>query len=154
MLRTWAHPACRKPWGSSPGPHKPDRVAQACNPSILEVEAGGSEVQGQPQLHSKFKVSLGQPHKTLSYGRKGGREGGKEGGREGRRKASRRKGKFPSFQAISTDGAYCTSTDCQRIKTLMSKLPEGHKTRHRDQSCPNTQNSCHQSPQGSLRVPP
>lgn len=29
------------------------------NSSILEVEAGESEVQGYPQLHSEFKVSQG-----------------------------------------------------------------------------------------------
>lgn len=30
----------------------------ACNFSIWEVQAGGSRVQDQPQLHSKFKANL------------------------------------------------------------------------------------------------
>lgn len=30
----------------------------ACDPSIQEVEAGGSGVQDHPQLHSEFKASL------------------------------------------------------------------------------------------------
>lgn len=29
------------------------------SPSTQETEAGGSEVQGKPELHSKFKTSLG-----------------------------------------------------------------------------------------------
>lgn len=32
---------------------------QACNLSIGDVEAGGSGIQGQPQLHCEFKVNLG-----------------------------------------------------------------------------------------------
>lgn len=34
-------------------------VAHACNPSIPEVGAGGSQVQGDLQLHSKYGVSMG-----------------------------------------------------------------------------------------------
>lgn len=34
-------------------------VACACNPSIWEVESGGSGVQGYPQLHCEFTASLG-----------------------------------------------------------------------------------------------
>lgn len=35
-----------------------DIIIYACNPSTLEMATGGSRIQGQPQLHSKF---LGQP---------------------------------------------------------------------------------------------
>jgi hypothetical protein len=34
-------------------------VAHACNPSTQEAEAEGSQIQGQPILHSEFQVSLG-----------------------------------------------------------------------------------------------
>lgn len=33
-------------------------VAHAYNPRTQEVEAGGSELQGHPQLHSKFEVRV------------------------------------------------------------------------------------------------
>jgi hypothetical protein len=36
-------------------------VANTCNPSTGEAEAGGSQVQGQPGLHSK---TLSQQNKT------------------------------------------------------------------------------------------
>lgn len=36
-----------------------DVVTHTCNPSIWEVEAGRSGVQGQPQLHREFKTYLG-----------------------------------------------------------------------------------------------
>lgn len=41
-------------------------VTNASNCSAWEVEAGGSGVQVSPQLHSKFKASVGyrNPHKT------------------------------------------------------------------------------------------
>lgn len=41
-----------KPWVPSPGPHKQDMTAHACNLDIQEVEAGRLEVQSHPQLHS------------------------------------------------------------------------------------------------------
>lgn len=31
----------------------------SCNPSTGKGEAGGSEIEGQPQLHSRFEASLG-----------------------------------------------------------------------------------------------
>jgi hypothetical protein len=31
---------------------------QVCNSSTRETETGGSQVQGQPELHSEFKDSL------------------------------------------------------------------------------------------------
>lgn len=34
-------------------------MATTCNPSTSEGEARVSEVQGQPQQHSKFKANLG-----------------------------------------------------------------------------------------------
>jgi hypothetical protein len=34
------------------------RVVHACNPNTLEFEARGSQVQGQPEIHSEFQVSL------------------------------------------------------------------------------------------------
>lgn len=49
---------------------KSSMVVYAYNPSIWEVEAGGSRVQGYLQLHSKFKFSLDHPIK----GKGGGRE--------------------------------------------------------------------------------
>lgn len=36
--------------------HKWSMVLHACNPSLQEVEEGGSQVQDQPQLHSPLKV--------------------------------------------------------------------------------------------------
>jgi hypothetical protein len=33
-------------------------VAQVCNPRNWEAEAGGSQVQGQPELHSEFQAKL------------------------------------------------------------------------------------------------
>jgi hypothetical protein len=30
-------------------------VVHACNPNTWEAKAGGSQVQGQPGLHNKFK---------------------------------------------------------------------------------------------------
>lgn len=38
--------------GLIPTPHKMDTVVHACNPNTWDVEAGGQEVQGHPQLHS------------------------------------------------------------------------------------------------------
>lgn len=34
-------------------------LVHACNPSTLEVEAGGPEVQGHLRLHSEFESNLG-----------------------------------------------------------------------------------------------
>jgi hypothetical protein len=40
-------------------------IAQIYNPSIpnIELEAGRSEIHGDPQLHSKFEASLPQKKK-------------------------------------------------------------------------------------------
>lgn len=38
---------------------KQGAVVQACNPSIREEEAGESEAEGHPELHSEFEASLG-----------------------------------------------------------------------------------------------
>jgi hypothetical protein len=40
-------------------------IAQTCNSSTWEAEAGGSQIWGQPGLHS-YRVSLGYKGKTLS----------------------------------------------------------------------------------------
>lgn len=44
------------------------KMAHFCLPSALDIEAGGSQVWGQPGLHSKFQVNQGYVarHKTLS----------------------------------------------------------------------------------------
>jgi hypothetical protein len=34
-------------------------VVYGCNPTVGEVEAGGSQVQDQPGLYSKFEASMG-----------------------------------------------------------------------------------------------
>lgn len=53
-MDSWALEVCvLKSW------EKPELVVHSCNPIIREVEAGGSEVQGHPQLHSKSEASLG-----------------------------------------------------------------------------------------------
>lgn len=41
----------------SPPPHKPEVVAQVCNPSYQEVVGGGSEVQDYSRLHCEFEAS-------------------------------------------------------------------------------------------------
>jgi hypothetical protein len=41
-----------------------------CEPSTWEVEAGGSEVRGYPQLHSEFEASLGYIRACLKTGNK------------------------------------------------------------------------------------
>ena len=41
-----------------------------CKPSTWEVEAGGSEVRGHPQLHSEFEASLGYIRASLKTGNK------------------------------------------------------------------------------------
>lgn len=38
---------------------QPAAVAQDCNLSTSEVEAGGSGAQGEPQLHNELETSLG-----------------------------------------------------------------------------------------------
>jgi hypothetical protein len=44
----------------------PGMAIQACNPSIQQAEAGGSQVQGQPGVHSQFKASLGYTVRSVS----------------------------------------------------------------------------------------
>lgn len=46
-------------WDSSNITTEPGMVLHTRNPNNWEVKAGGSEVQGQPQLHSKVEASLG-----------------------------------------------------------------------------------------------
>lgn len=48
-----------EPWVRSPDLRKLDAVVHACNSNTPEAEAGGSETQGHPQLHSYLEVSLG-----------------------------------------------------------------------------------------------
>lgn len=47
----------RGPWMPSPALYKQGVVANACNPSTLEVHVRGSGVRGH-QLHREFKTSL------------------------------------------------------------------------------------------------
>jgi len=49
-------PVCTEP--QIPAQVLDKMVARSCNSSIWEVEAEGSEIQGHPQLHSKFEGSL------------------------------------------------------------------------------------------------
>jgi hypothetical protein len=37
----------------------PGMVVHTCNPSTLEAEAGGLQVQGQPGLYTKFQAKFG-----------------------------------------------------------------------------------------------
>lgn len=51
----------------SPTMHKAlSTVAHACNPSPVEVEAGGSGTQGQPLLHKEVEVSLGYSKRMIA----------------------------------------------------------------------------------------
>ena len=50
---------CTEPGIQPPAAPKLGLVTHAYNPSTQEMEAGGSEVQSPPQLHSKFEASLG-----------------------------------------------------------------------------------------------
>lgn len=43
-----------KAWVPSSELHKPGMVVQACDPNTQEKEAGGSEIQSHPFLHSNF----------------------------------------------------------------------------------------------------
>lgn len=43
--------ACTGPWVQSLAPHEADMMAQACNPSTAELEAGRSEGQSHPRPH-------------------------------------------------------------------------------------------------------
>jgi hypothetical protein len=58
-------PSMHRALGSISTQHKPHEVAQACHLSTLKVEAGGSGVQGNPPLHSKFEGHHGL-HEGLS----------------------------------------------------------------------------------------
>ena len=51
-------PAMQGALGPSPVPHKPNMLGQANNSSTQGVEAGQSEFQSYPWLHSKFEASL------------------------------------------------------------------------------------------------
>lgn len=50
----------RKSLVPSPALRKPGLEARACNPSIWDVEEGGSEMQGHLQLPSKAETKSGQ----------------------------------------------------------------------------------------------
>lgn len=56
---------CQMPWVQSPPPHLTCVVALVCNASTRDIEAGGSEIPGHLQLHSKFKTSLGYKDSSL-----------------------------------------------------------------------------------------
>jgi hypothetical protein len=47
-----------KLWVQSPAPREWSRITGAYNPSTWEVEERESEVQGHPQMRSKFEVHL------------------------------------------------------------------------------------------------
>lgn len=44
-------------------------VTHACHPSNWEVEAGGSGVEGHPQLHNEFETSQGNVRPCLKTDR-------------------------------------------------------------------------------------
>ena len=76
---------------------KQDLVVHTCNSNTWEVEAGGSEVQGHPWLHSEFKASpeLLETQTRREEGKE--REGGRERGRarrKGEGKERKEKGKI------------------------------------------------------------
>lgn len=48
-----------KPESLSPGPQTAGMELHVCKHSTWEVEAGESEVHGQPQLHRELEASLG-----------------------------------------------------------------------------------------------
>jgi hypothetical protein len=50
MLLLW----CLESWVQLLAQHKLGKAAHPCSPSIQEVDTGGSEIKGQPQLHGKF----------------------------------------------------------------------------------------------------
>lgn len=51
--------AWKKPWVPALALHKRGMVKPTCDPSSWEIMAEGSEVQGSPQLQSKFEATLG-----------------------------------------------------------------------------------------------
>lgn len=55
-----------KLWVLSLSPHKPAVRAHASNPSALEVQAGGLEVQGHSWLYIQFEASLGYTRPCLN----------------------------------------------------------------------------------------
>lgn len=73
-------PSLHEALGSSHLQHNIKQVQEvhACNSNTQEVEGGGSEVQGHPQLHSEFKASLGyiKPYLKIKRRRKEKRVGG------------------------------------------------------------------------------
>lgn len=68
-------------WVGSPALHKTGEVAHSCNLSTWKVKAEISEVQGHPQVHDKFEVSLGcmKPCQKKNGGKE--EEGGRQAGR-------------------------------------------------------------------------
>jgi hypothetical protein len=71
-MRSWAKArlveaclACTKPCDLFSVVHKLSVVVHMCEPSTWQVEAGRSEIQGHPWLHSKFKVSPGNIEPSL-----------------------------------------------------------------------------------------
>lgn len=51
-------PRSTEPWAGPPAPHDIGMSVHACNASIQDTEARGSEAQARPWLPSKFEASL------------------------------------------------------------------------------------------------
>lgn len=63
------------PWLPTLALHNPGMVTHPGNPTFLEEEVEGLQIQGHPWVDSKFKVSLGYLRTCVKEGR---REGKKE----------------------------------------------------------------------------
>lgn len=91
MWLGWCSPclACMRPWNSSPEPTLHKKGIVACDQNIQDIEAGRSEAQGHPWLHSQVRGQsymspcLEEEEGEEEKGREGGRQEGMERGREG-----------------------------------------------------------------------
>lgn len=63
-------------WG--PGDVAQGGTVHACNPSTEDVEEGGAEVQGYPQLYSEYEPNLRNRRPCLKNQEKEEREEGKQ----------------------------------------------------------------------------
>jgi hypothetical protein len=73
----------------------------ACDPSTPETEAGGSTVQGHPQLQKEFKTNLGYMHDMRHH-----------------LKTKQKKGRCRQERWLSGSRACCTA--------LMNSIPESY----------------------------
>lgn len=105
----------------SPAHDKGDMLVQVCGPSILEDEAGGSEVQSHSPLHRKLgdqpelQEILPQRRKERRRGKERGR--GKEEGRAGRQVGRQNK--------IENQKPHKLLAPAVNISTLFSHFTDG-----------------------------